>query len=384
MKIGHGMQVKLADAIEEVLPKHRPIGHHDAAINGKEWVAVSDCLNDLTSDKYVTLLEDKISHYCDVSSVIATSSGTAALHLALLAVGVKPGEEVLVPASTFAGTAFAVSYCGAIPNFIDGTVRINAYKLRRYLERTTVKNWNRRGRLNSKTGRVISAIIAVDLLGFPNDMEKLAAVADEFGLTLIEDAAQALGASLGNRRCGSFGKAAILSFNNNKIVTGNGGGAVLTNDEWIAAKVWQLATTGRIKHPWKIEHDAIGFNYRMKNINAAIACAQFDQLDFFLQKKRELRDRYKRAISEIKEVGLLLTGEDWQGKPNYWLNAMLVPNKDREAVLDELNKRGIGARSLYTPLHKLSMYEDNPRDDLRSAEILASMVVCLPSGIGCA
>ncbi len=359
-------------------------GHHDAAINGKEWVNVSDCLNELTSDKYVTLLEDKISHYCDVSSVIATSSGTAALHLALLAVGVKPGEEVLVPASTFAGTAFAVSYCGAIPNFIDGTVRINAYKLRRYLERTTVKNWNRRGRLNSKTGRVISAIIAVDLLGFPNDMEKLAAVADEFGLILIEDAAQALGASIGNRRCGSFGKAAILSFNNNKIVTGNGGGAVLTNDEWVAAKVWQLATTGRIKHSWKIEHDVIGFNYRMKNINAAIACAQFDQLDFFLQKKRELRDRYKRAISEIKEVGLLLTGEDWQGKPNYWLNAMLVPNKDREAVLDELNKRGIGARSLYTPLHKLPMYEDNPRDDLRSAEILASMVVCLPSGIGCA
>lgn len=376
----------LVTAIASVLPKRRPIHHHEPYTLHREQQNITKCLEGgLANDDWIRKLEEELRRTCGATQAIAVSSGTAALHVTLLAAGIKPGEEVLVPSLTFAGTANAVSYCGAIPNFVDGPLGISAYKLRRYLERTTCANPDKRGRLNCKTGRVISALIAVDLLGFPADMQKLSAVADEFGLILIEDAAQALGAKIGNQPCGSFGRAAILSFNNNKIVTGNGGGAVLTNDEWLAAKAHQLATTARVTHPWKVEHDAIAYNYRMGAINGALACAQMERLPVLLVAKRALLARYEGALGDFKGVAMLKATEVWHGQPNYWLSSLIFKRSgdctaDRDELLAELHDHGIYARSLFTPLHKLPMYAGNPRDTMQYAENTFSRVVCLPSG----
>lgn len=367
--------MRVVSAIEKVLPRRRPIHHHEPFIDGKEIACLHQCIQlGITGNYWNKQLQSSLEERCAVKHVILVSSGTAALHVALLAAGIKPNDEVLVPTLTFAGTAHAISYCGAVPNFIDSRLCVSTHKLRRHLEQTK-PNPEGSGRLNFKTGRVISALIVVDLLGFPADYTGgLCDLADEFGLTLIEDAAQAFGSSLGNRQCGSFGRAATFSFNNNKIVTGNGGGAILTNDDELATKAHQLSTTGRVDHPWKVEHNVLGYNYRMGNLTAALVCAQLGQLDKFLGAKKALLARYEGAgLRPLKAT------EPWQGNPNYWLTTILVENRDE--LLEDLHAKGIFARALSTPLHQLPYYKDCPRDDLSQAEFAFSRAVCLPSGV---
>jgi perosamine synthetase len=382
---GHAKLMSVVKAIEGVLPPERPIEHHKPYINGHDFTCVADCLgNDLATTKWSDRTAQWLADKCGVEQAVCTASGTTALQLALLAVGVKPNEEVLVPALTFIGTANAVYHVGAHPNFVDSSILgINAYKLRRYLENTTIPNPDKRGRLNLLTGRVISCLIVVDLLGFPADLPKLEEVAKEFGLTLIEDAAQALGSSLGNRQCGSFGAAAIFSFNNNKIVTGGGGGAVLTNDPLIAANVWKLANTDRIAHPWKIEHAGVAYNYRCPQLCAALIYSQLAKLGWFISYKRVLAHTYATALAGT-DLKVMLAQKDHQGSPNYWLTTGLleppIGNK-RDELLTELHNRGIKARALFTPLHQLPMYKDNPRDKLQYTEDAAARAICLPSGV---
>lgn len=374
----------VVNSISSVLPAKRPIGHHEAYINGKEKDILLECLAaGATNDNYNKKLTDQLVAYCGTEQAVTVSSGTAALHLALMAVGVLPGEEVLVPTLTFAATANAVCYVGAVPNFVDGSMGVNAYKLRRYLEQKTKPTPDRRGRLNIKTNRVISALVVVDLLGFPADYVKLSAVADEFGLVLIEDAAQALGSSVGNRKCGSFGAAAIFSFNNNKIVTGNGGGAVLTDDVFVASKVWQLSTTSRVPHKWLVENDAIAYNYRMPNICAALASAQLSQIDEFLLGKLKILGKYDAALAQYPELEVL-KGE-FESSPNYWLTTIrLKPAYAdfRDDMMAALHKRGIQARALFTPLHRAAQFAGCPRqDNFLYAEDTFKRSICLPSGV---
>lgn len=371
-------------AVESVLPDRRPIGHHEPCLNGRETDYINQCIKEgIVGESWVQKLDTALAKYVGVDHAICTTSGTAAIHVALLAAGIQPGEEVLVPALTYVATANAVTYCGALPNFVDGSLGINAYKLRRYLERTTGPAPNRKGRLNYKTGRVISAIIVVDLLGFPADWDKLTGVCEEFGLIVIEDAAQALGASLGTKNCGSFGAVAAVSFNNNKIITGNGGGAVLTNDPWIAAKVWQLVNVGKIPHPWKTEHNVIGVNYRMDNLCASLALAQLEQIGTFIAAKRSLAFKYQEALP-VSEGRMFMLLHEWQGTPNYWLSTYLLEPKNesqRDNLFTALHKKGIRARAMFTPLHKLPMYEGNPRDNnMLLCELTAARAICLPSG----
>lgn len=368
----------LVDAIDRCLASaKRPIGHHDPCIGAAEQGYIHAALSNLNNDITQSKLGTELAKYCGVTMAVPVSTGTAALQLALMACGVKHGEEVIVPSLTFAATAAAVVHAGAVPHFVDGGTSINAYKLRRHLESITGKSHSKRGRLNVKTGRVISAIVFVDLLGFPADVEQLTAVAREFGMVLIEDAAEALGASVNGKRCGSFGDAAILSFNNNKIVTGGGGGAILTNDEWVAAQAYNLANTCRVQHPYLIEHSGVGFNFRMPTLNAALILAQLEKIDQFLDAKKALHERY------VKAVGSMLTVNNRPGEPNYWLNVMLT-NK-RDLILEKLREKGreIYARALFTPLHKLECYKHYPRQpNLMQAEELFNKAICLPSGKG--
>ena len=373
----------IVEAVASVLPPRRPIGHHEPSIGVEELAAVNQCFTQgVTGYKSISAFEDKLANACGTRHAVALASGTAALHLALLAAGVLPGDEVLVPALTFVATANAVVHAGAVPNFIDGALNVNAYKLRCYLHRTTTKA--SRGRTNTATGRPVTAMIAVDLLGVPADLADLESVANDFGLQMIEDAAEALGSRAGNRMCGSHGRAGILSFNNNKIVTTGGGGAVVTDDEWIAAKVYQLATTARLPHAWAVEHDAVAWNYRLGNINAAVGCAQIDKLDGFIERKTRLLERYRDCLGGCGGVDVLDPNGGEGNRGNHWLVALRldprVGGSARAELLDALCAAGIMARALFTPLHLLPMFRGCPRDNVLSAEDAWRRTVCLPSG----
>lgn len=383
------MKVDVSDfvaRVASVLPKRRPIEHHEPEINGTELDSINSALvAGISGRKLADEFSASLSKACDVPYVTLTSSGTAALHVALLAAGVEPNDEVLVPSLTFAATANAVVFAGAVPNFVDGALGINAYKLRCYLIRETGRHESKVGRVNTKTGRRIRAIVVVHLLGCPADIAGLSKVANDFGLVLIEDAAEALGSQAGNRPCGAHGLVGILSFNNNKICTSNGGGAILTSDPWVAAKAWQLSTTARLEHPWKVEHDAVAYNYRMGEINAALGLAQLERLEEFLVRKSNLAGKYSNALAGCRGVGLLAPRMHSGDRCNNWLVAVELDSRcasQRDEILDALHAEGIKARALFTPLHQLPMYKDHPRDSMGYAEDTASRLICLPSGAG--
>lgn len=379
----------IVKAISAALPKRRPIGHHEPCFNGAEIAAVNRCLeNGIFTNNPVREFEERLSEVCGVDHVVAVSSGTAALHLALLSVGVKSGDEVIVPSLTFVATANAVVHAGAVPHFIDCPLTIGAFKLRQYLSLETKHSPDGRGRINPKTGRTISAVVAVDLLGFPADMHALQAVCLAFNLALVEDAAQALGSRIDNAMCGTFGQVGVLSFNNNKIVTANGGGVVLTFDVEIADRARKLATTARLPHPYKVEHDDVAFNYRMGGMNAAFGTAQLARLDEFLEAKRNICIRYRDAIVHLS--GIRMCDDPPAGRTsgrlgNNWLASLTVEESAGE-LLEALHAEGILARAMFRPLHTLPMYRDNPRSDpaMLMTENSAKKIVCLPSGVGLA
>ncbi len=378
----------IVKAIESVMPPYRPVGHHDSQIGLLERQNLSWWLEfNGQGDGFLLKLEHLLCTYCDVPYVVPTNSGTSALHLALIAVGVTPGEEVIVPNLTFAGTANAVHLLGAIPHFIDPTsLSLSGYDLRDYLKKNTAPTKDGRGRLNPITNRVISAVIAVDLLGFPADLIDLQAVAYEFGLQLIEDAAQALGSQLENRKCGSYGSAAILSFNSNKIVTGHGGGALLTKSKEIADKARHLGATARVDHPWKVEHTGVGYNYRMSSLTAAVICAQLERIEAFLAAKKQILQQYATALTDEHEVFVLSSASGRAStlpQPNYWLISLVVVPEMKTPLLRKLHEKGIHARALFTPLHK--MFPDCPHQaEMPNSEYWYERVVCLPSGVAIA
>lgn len=316
--------------------------------------------------------EERLERLTGMPHAVAVSSGTAALQLALLAVGVGPGDQVLVPALTFAGAAAAVVHCGATPRFIDCLSKpygaVAWFKLDRHL----------RG-LPAGELATIRALVAVDLFGQPCVTAELRTLCDGFGIALVEDAAQALGAV----DMGRLARVATLSFNNNKIVTTTGGGAVLAASWEVANRVRHLATTARVERPFLYEYDDVGYNYRLSNLLAAMALPQLDRLERTVGKKHALAGRYHRALAG--RDGFSFVEQAAQG--NAWLNAVLVdPPHDkgapRDAVLRALAEHGMNARAIFTPLHMLEPYRAYPRQpNLDVAEDLFYRTVCLPSGV---
>lgn len=380
---------EIVKVIKDLLPNRRPIEHHEPFIR-KDLAAstISHTIDEgITGYHYVDKFADCIREITKAEQVILTSSGTSALEIALRALDIKPNEEVLVPSSTFVATANTVSNIGAVPHFIDGTPTLRAFKLRQYLAKNTVPVENGRMYLtdhyrDESNRRKISALIVVHLFGLPADMEGLCKVAKEFNLKIIEDAAQAFGSTINGKHCGTFGDIGIYSFNNNKIVTTNGGGAIITNDPWLASRSYQLSTTSRIPHKWFIDHDAIAYNYRMGNINAALGYSQLvdhkgkDIFQETLASKRALAMRYRHKLKDLVQF----VEPTIESEPNYWLNTILVDNRD--ALLTFLHSEGIRARAVFTPLHRLPMYKDHPRSDsiMNSSDNLFNRGVCLPSG----
>jgi len=301
--------------------------------------------------------------------------------MALKLAGVMPGDEVLVPALTFVASANAVTYCGASPHFVDSeeqTLGLDPDKLQDYLMKVTEL---RSGVcIHKKTGKVIRAMLPMHTFGHPAQLEELLKVARDFNINLVEDAAESIGSFYHGQHTGTFGLLGVLSFNGNKTITTGGGGAILTDDSELARRAKHLTTTAKIPHAWEYRHDEIGYNYRMPNLNAALGCAQLEQLPYFLKSKRQLYYHYQEAFHGLEQADLFSEPAGCQS--NFWLQTLVLKRGQEgelQTILAKLHEEKILVRPAWTPLHQLVPFRSFPRMDLQTAENLAQRILNLPS-----
>lgn len=375
------------DALKSVLPKDQAfVPLHEPHFCGNEWTYVKDCLDTgwvSSVGKYVDRFEEELAAFTGVKRAVAVVNGTAALHICLKLAGVESGDEVLIPALTFVATANAVTYCGAAPHFVDSetkTLGIDPKKLADYLDENTEM---RAGVcFNRRTEKPIRAVVPMHVFGHPVDLDPLAEVCRRFHVTLIEDAAEALGSYYKDRHTGCVGRLSALSFNGNKTITTGGGGAILTNEEELGALAKHLTTTAKRPHKWAFDHDMIGYNFRMPNLNAALGCAQLEQLPAFLEEKRTLAKKYCKVFREVD--GIRFFSEPDFARSNYWLNVLLLDEPfagQREIVLEKSNAMGIMTRPAWRLMHRLPMFNRCPRMDLSVAESLEQRLINIPSSV---
>jgi perosamine synthetase len=388
MQTPHDIPAQVVQALTQVCGAG-PVALHEPRFGGQEWAYVKDCLDSTfvsSVGAYVDRFEADLAKFTGAKHAVAVVNGTAALHVALLLAGVVPGDEVLIPALTFIATANAVRYCGATPHFVDSnreTLGLDPAALREWLKHCS----EQRGGVcvNKQTWRPIRALLPMHTFGHPCDLAGLLAVAGEFGLALVEDAAESLGSLYQGRHTGTRGVVGTLSFNGNKTITTGGGGAILTNDTALARRAKHVTTTAKRPHSWAFEHDEVGYNYRMPNINAALGCAQLEQLPGFLQSKRRLYAKYAAAFAATPEISLV--AEPAGCKSNYWLQAILLSETaagQRDEVLKATNDAGLMTRPVWTLLHRLTPYVDAPRAPLPIAESLERRLINIPSSAGLA
>lgn len=326
--------------------------------------------------------ESRLEEYTGAKHAVAVSSGTAALHTALIAAGVQKNDEVLVPALTFAATGNAILYCDAVPHFVEVTecgFGINPILLSEYLDKIVDVN-NKGETINKKTGRVIKALMSVHVFGHITEINALKALATKFNIILIEDAAEALGSWANNIHAGLHGVVGALSFNGNKIITTGGGGCILTNDDQIAAKARHISTTAKRAHPYHYYHDELGYNYRMPNLNAALGLSQIARLETFLKEKIHLRDAYQNAFNAIS--GCRLYTHTGTSTSNYWLQTILLDadNRDlRDHIIEEAHQKGLFLRPIWTPLNFLPQFANCPLMSLETTKSIAKGLINIPS-----
>lgn len=377
----------LTRAIKSVIPEGKtPVSLHEPLFNGNEWTYVKECLDTgwvSSVGRFVDRFEEELAKFTGVKKAVAVVNGTAALHICLKLVGVQPDDEVLVPALTFVATANAVAYCGAVPHFVDSeerTLGLDPYKLENYLK--DISELRVGGCFNQQTGRRIRAVMPMHTFGHPVDIDPLVEVCKRFKLELVEDAAESLGSYYKGRHTGNWGRLSSLSFNGNKVITTGGGGAILTNDENLGKMAKHLTTTAKVPHKWAFIHNQIGFNYRLPNINAALGCAQLEQLPCFLAKKRNLVQKYLEAFKEIQGVRFF-TEPDFASS-NYWLNVLMLNEEvadQRDAILEETNMQGLMTRPAWTLMHRLPIYSQCPRMDLSVSEDIEKRLINIPSSV---
>jgi perosamine synthetase len=361
-----------------------PVALHEPRFQGNEWAYLKECLDSTfvsSVGKFVDRFEVDLATYTGARHAVAVVNGTAALHVALKLAGVSPGDEVLLPALTFVATANAVAYCDATPHFVDSaedTLGVDPQALRAYLSRAAELRGGQC--VNRVTGRIIRALVPMHAFGHPVDIEGILALAQDFRLALVEDAAESLGSTVGGRHTGTFGLLGTLSFNGNKTITTGGGGAILTNDTTIARHAKHLTTTAKVPHRWAYLHDEVGYNYRLPNLNAALGCAQLEQLPAFVAAKRRLYEKYKVALAQVPCARLV--AEPPGCTSNYWLQTLLLDKAvaaQRDAILSATNDAGLMTRPAWRLMHSLPAYRACPRMDLPVAESLERRLVNLPS-----
>ena len=357
---------------------------HEPHFCGNEWKYVKKTLDDnyvSSIGSFVDKFEDQIKKFTKSKYAISVVNGTEALHLGLVACGVKNNDEVFVPTITFAGTANAITYSGAVPHFVDSeleTLGIDPIKLEKYLKEISIK----KGKFyfNKKTNRRISAIIPVHVFGNICQIDEILKIAKKYNLIVIEDAAEALGSFFHNKHAGTFGMVGCFSFNGNKILTTGGGGAIITNNKLLAKKIKHLSTTAKINDPWEYIHDAIGYNFRMPNLNAALGCAQLENLNKFLQAKRKLFNIYEKEFKLVEDIRIIK--EKKFSKSNYWLNTIFIKNlsiKKRNQILKFAHKNNFFLRPVWRPLHTLKHFKKMPKMHIDVATKIYKSCINLPS-----
>ena len=347
-------------------------------MSGKEMKYVADAIEHnqvFPLGKNVTDFEDAIRTYCGVAACSCLSSGTAALHLALILLDVRPGDEVICSTFTFVASANPILYCQATPVFIDSEP--SSWNMDPNLLREAIQD---RIRITRKKPKVI---LVVHLYGMPADMQSIMSVADEFEIPVLEDAAEALGSTYDGQHCGTFGKIGVYSFNGNKIITTSGGGALISGDESLCRKATFLATQARDEAP-HYQHSQIGYNYRMSNISAGIGLGQMEVLDERIAKRRENNNFYRSAFVNVDGL-IFLTEPSEHYRSNYWLTTILLNPEEtggvtREYLRIHLQRQGIESRPLWKPMHLQPLFDSYPCYCKGTSELLFETGLCLPSG----
>jgi len=356
---------------------------HEPRFVGNEKEYVMDAIDSTfvsSVGAYVDKFEEIVSQKTKAKYVVATSNGTSALHIGLLMVGVKPGDEVITQPLTFVATGNAISYANAKCVFLDvdrDTMGLSPSALKIFLEANAeVRNGIA---YNKKTAAKLSACMPMHTFGFPCRIDEIVAICDEFNIPVVEDAAESLGSLYKGKYTGTFGKVGVYSFNGNKTITCGGGGAIVTDDENLAKLAKHITTTAKVPHPWEYVHDMVGYNYRMPNLNAALACAQLEQLDAFVKNKRELALIYADFFKE-KSFDFVLEGPD--SYSNYWLMAVILKDSNqRNDFLKYTNENKVMTRPIWRLINRLEMYNDCQVEDLTNAEWLEERVVNITSSV---
>ncbi|MBI5219586.1 MAG: LegC family aminotransferase [Bacteroidia bacterium] len=363
---------------KDFIPLHAPV------FSGNEKKYLNECIDTTFVSyvgRFVSLFEEKIATYTGAKYAVAVVNGTCALEIALKLCGVKPGDEVLTQALTFVATSNAIAYCGANHVFIDSekqNMGMSPEKLEEFL-RQFAEIRNDGFCYNKKTNNKITACVPVHIFGHPCLIDKINNICNKYNIVVVEDAAESIGSKYCGKHTGTFGKAAILSFNGNKTITTGGGGMIITDDEQLAKKAKYITTTAKVPHPYEFFHDELGYNYRMTNVNAAIGCAQMEKLDEYIANKRETAILYKEFFTK---QGIEFFTEKENCFSNYWLNIIFLKDRNqRDEFLKYTNDNGVMTRPAWTLMNKLPMYKNCLHTNLENAQWLEDRLVNIPSSV---
>jgi aminotransferase in exopolysaccharide biosynthesis len=373
----------IIDFIKSQFPNKDFVQLHEPKFNGNERLYVLDAIDSTfvsSVGPYVDKFELMMANIAKTNKAVAVVNGTSALQVALRLSGVQNGDEVLTQALTFIATINAIIYNGASPVFLDvdiDTMGLSPKAVELFLEEF--------GELrngicyNKKTNRKIAACMPMHTFGFPVHIDDLIVVCSKWNIPIVEDAAESIGSEYKGRPTGSFGKLGVYSFNGNKIVTSGGGGVIVTNDIELGLKAKHLTTTAKVPHPYEYVHDEIGYNFRMPNLNAAMACAQLEQLDYFLQSKRTLANMYKEYF---ERNGIKFRTELPNTKANYWLMCLEFESiEDRLSFLKLSNENKIMTRPIWQLIFKSPHYAAFQKDSQKNAIFLEERIVNIPSSV---
>jgi len=374
---------KTISFIREIYQSQGFIPLHEPRFVGNEKKYLLDTIDSTfvsSVGAYVDKFESMMQDISQTQKAIAVVNGTSGIQVALRLVGVKDGDEVLTQALTFVATANAIAYNGAKPVFLDvdlDTMGLSPNAIQNFLEE--YGDLREDGCYNKKTGNKIAACLPMHTFGFPTRIDEIINICNTWKIPVVEDAAESLGSEYKGQPTGSFGEVGVFSFNGNKIVTSGGGGVIVTNDADLGIKAKYLTTTAKQPHPYEYVHDELGYNYRMPNLNAALACAQLEKLNWFLEKKRELAKKYEDFFE----------GEDAkfrtelpETKANYWLMCVELENRnERDLFLKETNDAKVMTRPIWELMFRLPMYQDCLKDEQLNAKFLVDRIVNIPSSV---
>ena len=375
---------KIVDFIQAAFNTKDFIPLHEPRFMGNEKKYLNDCIDSTfvsSVGKYVDSFEEEFAKKVGSKFAIATVNGTAALHIALILADVKKDDEVITQPLTFIATCNAISYIGAKPVFVD--VALNTMGMSpESLETFLVENCELIGDkcINKTTKKSIKACVPMHTFGHPCEIDKIKDICEKWNIALVEDSAESLGSYYKGKHTGTFGKLAAFSFNGNKIITSGGGGVIVTDDELLAKRAKHITTTAKIPHPFEYVHDEIGYNYRMPNLNAALLVAQLEQLEGFLNNKRELACKYQEFFKGIPDIDFIIEPENTIS--NYWLQAVLLKDiSQRDKFLSFTNSNGVMTRPIWKLMNELEMFRDCQSDCLENAKYLEERIINIPSSV---